>query len=98
MVLLAMTGCRRTTPTVAMETLFELPSLHALIVKEVALASYRFFMDIRPLPGDYRGHLRTYEKFPGLVGMREVSDQNPLEFEFDMPFELDMPDRMDLVR
>ena len=75
MALLAMTGCKRTTPTIALETLFELPPLHV-------------FMDIQLRRGDYKGHLKIYEKFPSLVEMREVSDQLPMEFEFDMLFEL----------
>ena len=63
------TGCRRTTPSVALETLLELPPLHIFIVREAALAAYRLLMDIRPKPGDYMGHLRIYEMFPDLVGV-----------------------------
>ena len=91
----ATTGCRRTTPSVALETLLELPPLHIFIVREAALAAYRLLMDIRPKPGDYMGHLRIYERFPDLVGMREASDQMPLGFEFEMSFSLAIPDRME---
>ena len=93
--ILAITGCRRTTPTVALEALLELPALPTFITKEAALTSYRLFTDIRPKPGDYTGHLKIYREFPDLVGVREVSDQIPIEFEFDMTFDLVIPDRLD---
>jgi ribonuclease HI len=82
---------------VALETLLELPPLHTFIVKDAALTSYRLFTDIRPKPGDYKGHLKIYEKFPNLVGVLEVSDRIPVEIETEPRFDIIIPDRKDWV-
>jgi hypothetical protein len=89
----SITGCRKTTPTIALEALLDLPTLHSYIQKEAALASFRILEEIDPKPGDCKGHMRIFEKFKDLVDKKVVSDVMPLELVFDQTFEMNIPNR-----
>lgn len=91
--ILSITGCRRSTPSIALETILDMTPLHVFIIKEAALESYRLLLEISPKPGDYRGHLRIYEKFKDLADSKAFTDQTPAIFEFDMPFDIVFPER-----
>jgi ribonuclease HI len=89
------TGCRRTTPTVALEILLDLPPLHTFIIKEAAKTSYRLYEEINPKPGNYKGHLKIYEKFQNLVDRKLISDSIPLKYDFEHKFDVIFPERKD---
>ena len=93
--MLAIAGCRKSTPSAALETLLDIPQLHVSIMKEAALTSYRLLDEIKPKPGDFTGHLEIFEKFEELEETREASDQIPLRFDFDITFDTIFPTRED---
>jgi hypothetical protein len=92
---LSMTGCKRSSPSIALDILLDLPPLHEFVIKEAALESYRLLSEINPKPGDYRGHLQIYEKFKDLADSKVASDQILGRYEFEMPFEIIFPERED---
>lgn len=91
--LTAVTGCRRSTPSIALEMLLDMPPLHIYIQEEAAKASCRMIEDINPRPGDRRGHLKIYEEFKTLIEMRAVTDSMKVQLEFEQNFDVIIPER-----
>jgi ribonuclease HI len=90
---LGITGAMRTTPTISLDAILNLPPLDIYFLKDAANTAFRLLKDHEFKPGDYRGHLRIYTLFSDLMNLHVVSDIMPKRYNFDIPYEVTIPNR-----
>ena len=90
---LAVTGAMRSTPTVAMEALLDLPPLHIQVQREAMLASSKIVREEHLLPGDLTGHLSIYQRLVHYTDSDRLSDVMSPMVNFEHPFEVDIVER-----
>lgn len=93
MACVAITGCTRSAPTVALEAMLNLPPLHTHIKKEAAMAAFRDPDRGKLKPGNFKGHLKIHENFLTQMDSNTVSDMIPARYDFDHCIDLGIPDR-----
>ena len=83
----------KSTPTVALEAMLDLPPLPDVVIKEAAQTAIRMLDEIKPKPGDMQGHLGIYRDFQKMMELQVLSDRMPIRYDFDAPFEVEIPER-----
>ena len=86
---LVVTGAMRSTPTVALEALLDLPPLHSQIQCEAMLAGSRLLKEERLLPGDFLGHLSICRRLYDLPKFNCPTDDMPAVVVLDNPINVD---------
>ena len=90
---LATTGAMRTTPTIALEALLNLPPIHIYVQKEAAMTAFRDANRLQLKPGNFKGHLEIFELFSNQMESNKISDIMTVRHNFELPFEVIIPER-----
>lgn len=94
---LCITGAMRSTPSVALDVLLNLPPLQFQIEKEAMNTAWKVQQVEKYKPGDFTGHLSILERMSGFCDLNLISDVIPKTYNFEKPFETVYPSREDWI-